>query len=275
MSDVTPQSASSKSTLSQIAASEGLRNPDAVQEKLLAVGSWIEKNVRLLAGLLALIIVLVIGYIITDWFNVRAERKTQEAYYALEAKYAKIKDGFDRAQLGEIAAAGSSIPKPQQPTGDLRKDYGAIPNELETFARENAGTVAGAQAAILAANLYLTYRQPEKAVEIAQIPATKLSEKRLIANLAKILWGSALADKGECSEAIKVWGEVLNNSAMTSLHADAALRTGLCYETLNQPDKAKEFYQKVMSISEDSSAASTAKGLLRALEIKSPAAGNG
>lgn len=269
MSDVTPQSVTTKANSSKIATTEGIRNPDAVQETLLAASSWIEKNAKLLAGLIAVAILVGIGFIISEWLGSRAERKAQEAYYAIEAKYTKIKEGFDRAKLGALAQ--DTKEKPQLPSGDLNKDYGTISSELESFARENAKTSAGAQAAILAANLYLTYQQPEKAVEIAQIPATNLSGNRLLANLAKILWGSALADKGDCNGAIKVWGEVLNNSAMTALHGDAALRTGLCYEALNDTDKAREFYLKVTAQSEDSGAAATAKGLLRALEAKTPA----
>lgn len=277
MSEVTPQNVTSKANSKNTSAVvEGIRNPDAVQEALLTAGKWIEDNIRILGGIVLVAILVAVGIVISQWLANRAERKAQEAYYAIEAKYTKIRDEFDRARFAALnpTANSNTAAKPKQPTGDLEKDYGTVPGELETFARENAKTSAGAQAAILAANLYMTYQQPDKAIEIAKVPATSLSEERLLTNLAKVLWGSALADKGDCNEAIKVWSSVLDNKAMTSLHADVALRTGLCYETLNDLDKAREFYRKVIAQSDDTSAATTAKGLLRALEAKTPATSN-
>lgn len=277
MSEVTPQNVTSKAnSKNSSAVAEGIRNPDAVQEVLLKVGKWMEDNIRVLAGVIAILILAGIGFVVSQWLDNRAERRAQEAYYSIEAKYTKIRDEFDRARFAALApnANSNAAVNAKQPTGDLEKDYGTIPSELEAFARENAKTSAGAQAAILAANLYLTYQQPDKAIEIAKIPATNLSDNRLLTNLAKVLWGSALADKGDCNEAIKIWGTVLENKAMTSLHGDVALRTGLCYEALNDTDKAREFYRKVVAHSDDTSAATTAKGLLRALEAKTPTTSN-
>ena len=282
MADVT-QGTPSKNPINKKSASANapsgvdIRNPDALQEQMLGFWSWIEKNSHVVVIALELAVVGALGTSVWNWWTARMEKKVQESFYTVEAKYTKIKEGFDRAKFkAMMPAMVQKDDKTNDPaaTGDLAKDYGSIPGDLEKIAREHAGTAAGAQAAILGADLYLAHQQADKAIELAQIPAKSMGDKYMLANLAKILWGSALANKGNCSEAVQIWKQVIDNGAMTFLHADASLRSGLCYEALNDTAKAREMYQKVTAQGDDSTAAATAKGLLRALDMKAqPQAG--
>jgi TolA-binding protein len=208
------------------------------------------------------------------WFSGRKEVKAQDAYYEVEAKYAKLKEGFDRAKYK--AAMPQMAPKDEKSddkaaTGDLAKDYGSIVGDLEKVARDFAGTSAGAQAAILASDTFMTYQQPDKAAEIAQVATKAMDDRSMLAGLARMQLGAALATKGDCKEAVKVWGEVIANKSAAFLQGDASLRSGICFEALNEPQKAMEMYQKVSAEGPESSSATTAKGLLRALELKTKA----
>lgn len=282
MADMT-QSAPSKSNSRNAAAKNtakdtpkglDIHDPDALQEGLIDIWSWIEHNSAIVVGLIAVIVLGAIVYSVSIWWSGRAEKKAQEAYYAVESKYAKIKEGFDRAKYKALmpqAAAGKDD-KSASPaaSGDLAKDYGTVISDLEKVARDHAGTAAGAQAAILAADTYLNYQQPDKAIEIARAGAQSMSEKNMLASLVKMELGNAYAVKGDCKEAVKVWGQIIDNKAVGFLHADASLRSGLCYEALNEPQKAMEMYQKVSAEGggAESTSATAAKGFMRALELK-------
>lgn len=269
VSDATPQGIVSKAKSSNFqSSSHQVGGLDSLHESLLNLGSWVEKNAATVAALLGAVIVAGIGFGIWSWWHSRVELKAQDAYYAVETKYSKIKEGFDRAKFSAFMPPTGSQTKDQPATGDLNKDYGTIPSELESFAKEYAGTSAGTQAAILVADLYLSYKQPEKAAQVAEIGASSLSKSRILTQLAMMSWGSALADKGDCKAAVGVWQQVIDNAKATPLHSDAFLRSGLCHEVLNDPAKARELYQKVIAQAGNSSTATTAKGLLRALDVK-------
>lgn len=246
-----------------------IREPDSFQEAILGFWKFVEHNAGAFASVIVLALVAAAAYGIWNWFGARQERAAQRDYYKVEASYTKIKEGFDRAKYKSLMPpTAAKDEKPSQPaTGDLAKDYGTVPADLEKIARENAGTSAGAQAAILAADLYMTYKQPEKAISVAETAAKGMGKNTVLGGLSKMIWGSALAQKGACQDAVQVWQQVIDTSSASFLHADASLRAGLCYESLNQPDKARALYQKVTA--DESTAAQTAKGLLRALDMKS------
>lgn len=251
--------------------SSSIRPTDAVQASLASGVGFLEKNSKLFIALLVVALLAGLGYMGFQFVSSRQEKAAQEAYYAVESEYSKIREGFDRAKFSALIPqdANAEAPKSEPPTGDLQKDYGKVIAGLETVAREHQGTAGGAQAAILAAEIYLLYNQPEKAAELAQIPAQSLPSNHILGNLSKVLWGSSLATKGDCQAAVGVWQGVLDTKSASYLHPDVSLRSGVCYENLNQPEKAAEMYRKVTAEAADSAPAATAKGLLRALELKS------
>lgn len=249
-----------------------VRNPDAVQKGIIDVWGWVEDNAKLLAGLLLLLIIAGIAHVIMHSYWDRQERKAQSDYFAAESKYTKIKESFDRAKFKALVPPTATKPESatdQAATGDLQKDFGSVLPDLEKVARDHKGTTAGAQAAILLAGTYLDYKQADRALEFAELPSRELGKKHLLAQLSQMLLGGAQAVKGDCGAAVKTWQDVLDNKNANALHGEAALRSGLCFETMNQPEKAMEMYRKVSADDPQSAAANTAKGLLRALEIKS------
>jgi hypothetical protein len=247
-----------------------VKNPDAVQKQILGGWHWVENNAGIVFGLAGLLLLGGIIWVVMNWMGDRKEAKAQEAYYAVESKFMKIKDGFDRAKYSALmpGLAGQTKAEDKAASGDLTKDYGALMTDLEKVARDHAGTAAGAQAAILAADTYLAYNQATKASELAQIPAKNMKAQTLPGSLARVVWGSSLAAENKCGEAVKVWQEVLDAKNMAYLHGDVSLRSGLCFESLNEPEKAKEMYRKVSAESADTAVSARAKGLLRALEQK-------
>lgn len=254
---------------------EEFKNPDALQVGMIDIWDWVEKNAKLLGALIAVLVLGQIAWTSVQYLHKRQERSAQEAFYSVQAKYAKLKEGFERARYESVmpnAAAKSkdaaADKKPSVATGDLQKDYGLVLSDLERVAKDQNGTSAGQEAALLAAQIYLEYKQPDRAAELARSAVDTSAEKSLLHQLASIELGNALATKGDCAGAVQVYQKVIDSKAAEFLQGDASLRSGVCFETLKQNDRAAEMYRKASATAQDSTAGQVAKGLLRALEVK-------
>ena len=286
----TPQPPSNENSKSNIAAPRGktppthhmtddlqIRDPDAVQKGIIDIWGWVEDNVKVLAGLLVILVVGGIVYVCAQAYNDHQEKKAQTDYFAVESKYTKLHDGFEKAKYKAMMPAATA-PKDAPgdsaaASGDLAKDYGSLPADFEKVAHDHSGTAAGAQAALTAGQLYLEYKQADKAVELAQMPVKALGKNDLLAQLSRVLWGTALAAKNDCAGAVKVWQDVLDNKSASYLYGEASLRSGVCYETMNQPEKAAEMYRRVTTDGGASTLGTSAKSLLRALEVRTKSTG--
>jgi predicted negative regulator of RcsB-dependent stress response len=248
-------------------------DPDGFQESVLSGWHWVERHAGTVGGLILVGLLILTGITVKNWLTARGERKAQEAYYAAERKFSKVKEGFDRAKMRLMVPAAAAPKDEKNPevsaTGDLEKDYGTVLSDLEKIVQTQGGTSAGAQAAILLAETYLTYNKPEKAVAVTELAAKTITVNLLLGALVRVQLGSALAAKGDCKTAVNVWGQVLTNASSKFLHADVSLRSGICFEQISEFQKAKEMYQKAAAeAGPDSSISSTAKGLERALDLK-------
>jgi predicted negative regulator of RcsB-dependent stress response len=235
---------------------------------------FIEEHAKILGALVVILVIGSLGYTVFNFVRSYQEKSAQEAFYTVEATYSKIKQGFDRAKYQKLMpnTKENSADTSKVATGQLDQDYGSVIGELEKVAREHKGTAGGAEAALIAGQIYLEYKQPEKAIALHEATAKSLGSDKVLGGLVKIQWGSAMAAKGDCQAAIDVWQQVLGNKNVSYLHADAALRSGLCFESLNQDEKAMEMYRKASAEGgEQSPTAHTAKSFLRALEVKAKA----
>ena len=231
-------------------------------------GEFVENNAPILGALFAIVVIAVVIYEGVQFVQKRHELSAATAFYPVETQYSKLKEGYDRAKMQNFMPSAKAATPTQAATGDLQKDYGTVLLELEKIANENAGTTAGAQAAMDLADIYINYKQPEKAVDYAKSAAEKLSSRNTLAPLARVLWGTALAQKGDCANAVTVWQQVLDNKSAAFLHSNVSLRSGLCYEKMNQNEKAAETYHRVVADAEQTSDGQTARTYLRAIDLK-------
>jgi tetratricopeptide (TPR) repeat protein len=267
----TPTGVNSRPTPAQEVARKRAASSSTTTQVAAAQIHWAEEHAKAITGFIVFLLICGAAYMAMGFFAKRQERAATEEFYSVAAKFHKAKEEYDQAKYRDAAPKGEKVPDGKVATGDLQKDYGTIVSDLEKIARDRAGTSAGAEAGILAGDTYLQYKQPDKAVELARLNIDKLSDGQTLKHLSSMLLGNALATKGDCQEAVSVWQKVLDNSKAAYLHGDASLRAGLCYEQLGQTDKALEMYRKASST--ESGAASTARGLLRALEVKAKSGG--
>ncbi len=246
-----------------------VKNADVVQEQLVEGFNWIEDNAKIVVAVIVIAVLGGLGYAGVQIVSNRQEKAAQNEYYKVEAPFLKKREAFEKTKFKAFMPAESADKTPGEiATGDLAKDYGALITGLETTAKEYSGTAAGGQAAILTAQTYLDYKQPDKAVEYAELAATKLPKGHTLGLLATVLWGNALAAKDDCKGALGVWQKVLDTPAASYLQGDVSVRSGVCFEKLGQNDRALEMYRKASGATGGSASSSAAKGLMRALEMK-------
>ncbi len=255
---------------------DDLKKPDAFLHTMETSVSFLEKYKILLGVTLGLLIVGTVVRLTFDHFQERTELKGADALYSVEAGFLKAREGFERAKMEAMAPTPpKSDEKPEDKkepnvpaTGDLEKDYGASVAGLEQVVKDHPNTGGGAQAALLLAEVYLEYKQPEKALPPLEKVESHLNKSGMLYGLVHMMHGTILATVNNCASAVQKWEAVVGNEASKHLHPDALLKSGICYESMKQNDKAMAAYQRLMSEYVDSTAAQTAKTLLRVLNLQ-------
>lgn len=244
---------------------EAISDRDFLQESVLGLVETLAKYKTIVIAVIAAAAVGGIGYAANGALKSRAELKAQNAFFPIEKSYTEKREKFDQAKFADLT--GQKADGAVKATGDLAKDYGTLVDELESFAKAHAGTAAGAQAAMLAAETRMTYNQPELAGSTLDSLVKDTKSTNLMGGLVRMANGNAWAQAGKCDQAVKAWEQVLATKEISFLHGEAALRSGLCLEKSGDKVKAAEMYRKASGESERSSASQTAKALLRAIEM--------
>ena len=243
---------------------------DAIEEGLQRFFGTVETYAQPLVSAVAVVLIVGIGFIGFDAYKGKQEDKAANALYSVEADYLKTKDAFEKGKFKDPTASAADkaadAKEAKTATGDLTKDYGNIIPGLESVAKEYPKTSAGAQASLDLADIYTDYAQWDKAIAAAIVPTENLGADQLLYAIGQLSLGNAYAGKGDCQSAVGAYSKVFTLSK-NFLKPDAYLKAGVCYDKLGQNDKASEMYKKA---SEDaqSGTAQTARGLLRALEMK-------
>lgn len=240
---------------------------DFLQDAALSVVEFLAKHKIFVGAFVLLGVIGFSGWTAMDALRSRSELKAQTALFDLEKKYSEKKEQFDQARFAELA--GQKQEGLTKPSGDLAKDFGSLIDDLEAFAKNNPGTAAGAQAAMMAAETRIAYNQADRASETLNAIAKDTKTSTLVGALMRMATGNTLASAGKCDQAVKAWEDILSTKSAAFLHGEAALRAGMCLEKSGDKAKATEMYRKASAESERSSTAQTAKALLRAIEMGS------
>lgn len=252
---------------------EDLKRPDPFLQTVGKSWSAIERNSVLVTSLLGALILAAIVYLAWDFVHGRNERSAAETLYSTESEYFKLKEGFERARFEAMAptppdAKDNQADAATAATGDLEKDFGKVVLGFEDVVQKHPSTAAGAQAAIWLAEIYIDYKQPAKAVEAIDKIVGHQSGATLLFGLTHMVRGSALAASGDCAKAVESWQKVADSPRNSFLHPEALLKSGVCYESMSQFDKASEMYRRVTENHSETSAGQSARTFLRALEMK-------
>lgn len=238
----------------------------------MAAETFAQKYIKVFLGILVIGLLGLGGYKLLNYMKVKDEHKAFAALYPIEKKYYDQKRAFYEAENKKSEpkenAKDLKLPAPKAiKTGDLDKDYGTIAKELDGFIRANLATKAAAYAGFLLADLAEEYKRQDQFSPTLTELAKSQPESSLTRGLMGMLQANQLAQNKKCDKAVEFWSEVLKNDEASFLHAEAALRSGVCYEALGNQPKAVEAYARAKDLSTAQGAIGTTAGqFLRAAE---------
>jgi TolA-binding protein len=220
---------------------ELLENPEALKERLVGAETWLESNPKIVTGIGVAILLIVGGYFGFNYYkgikNEEAQKEMFQAVFYFEA------DSLDKALNGD----GNNL-------GLL-----AI---IDEYGITQAGNLA---------NYYVgaTYLKQGK-FELARLYIEDFSSSDLLVQArAYSLIGDTYMEENKFEDAAKYYNKAANYEPNKYFSPTYLMKEALAYEKLNQNDKAKEAYEKIITQYFDSGEFQNARKLKARLESNS------
>ena len=198
---------------------ELLENPEALKEKLAGAESWLEQNPKIVVGIAAAILIIVGGYFAFNYYkngqNDLAQKEMFQAVYYFEA------DSLEKALNGDGNNLGFL---------GIIDEYGVT--DAANLANYYAGVSYLKQAKFELARLYLE-----------DFTASDL----LIQARAYSLVGDSYMEEKKYDDAAKYYNKAANYKPNKYFSPTYLMKEALAYEKLNQNDKARETYDKIIN----------------------------
>ena len=218
-----------------------LENPEIIAEKLEGAEHWIEEHLTLVLGALGIIVLVVGGYFGYRYYvggqDEQAQKEMFQAVRYFEA------DSLNLALKGD----GNNLGFEQ-----IIEDYSG------TDAANLANYYAG----------FISLKQGKYALAILYLEDFK-SNDLLVQPRAYSLIGDAYMEQKQYEDAAKFYGKASNANPNKYFTPTYLMKEALAYEKLNQNDKAKEAYQKIIDQFFDSSEYQNARKFKARLETNS------
>jgi len=220
---------------------ELLENPEALKEKLAGAESWLEQNPKIVVGVAAAILIIVGGYFAFNYYknsqNDLAQKEMFQAVYYFEA------DSLDKALNGDGNNLGFL---------EIIDEYGVT--DAANLANFYAGVSYLKQGKFELARLYLE-----------DFNASDL----LIQARAYGLVGDSYMEEKKYDDAAKYYNKAANYKPNKHFSPSYLMKEALAYEKLNQNDKARETYDKIINLYWESSEYQNARKFKARLEPNS------
>jgi TolA-binding protein len=198
---------------------ELLENPEALKEKLEGAENWLEENPKIVVGIAAAILIIVGGYFAFNYYkdnqNDIAQNEMFQAVYYFEA------DSLDKALNGD----GNNL-------GFLQI--------IDEFGITDAANLANYYAGV-------SYLKQGK-FELARLYLEDFSSGDLLIQArAYSLIGDSYMEEENYDEAARYYNKAANYKPNKFFSPGYLMKEALAYEKLNQNDKARETYDKVIT----------------------------
>jgi TolA-binding protein len=220
---------------------ELLENPEALKEKLAGAENWLEQNPKIVVGVAAAILIIVGGYFAFNYYKNSqddlAQKEMFQAVYYFEA------DSLDKALNGDGNNLGFL---------EIIDEYGVT--DAANLANFYAGVSYLKQGKFELARLYLE-----------DFSASDL----LIQARAYGLVGDSYMEEKKYDDAAKYYNKAANYKPNKHFSPSYLMKEALAYEKLNQNDKARETYDKIITLYWESSEYQNARKFKARLEPNS------
>lgn len=197
---------------------EILENPEILAEKLEGAENWVERHPKVVIGVVSVLLLIVAGYFGFNYYtqnqNAQAQEEMFQAVYYFEADSLNLALNGDGNNLGLL---------------DIIDEYPL------TDAANLANFYAGA--------IYLKKGQYEAAIlHLEDFSADDL----LVQARAYGLIGDAYMEQKKYDDAVQYYNKASEYKPNKFFTPTYLMKAALAYEKLNQNDRAKETYQKVI-----------------------------
>jgi len=198
---------------------ELLENPEVLADKLGNAEDWIEKHSKTVIGIAVVIVLCVVGYFGFNYYktnqNELAQKEMFQAVYYFEADSLNLALNGDGNNLGFL---------------DIAKDYGI----------SDAGNLAN----FYAGYCFLKQGKYESAIDYLE---DFKSNDLLVQPRAYSLIGDAYLELNKFDDAVKYYNKASDYKPNKYFTPAYLMKAALAYEKLNQNDKAKEAYEKIIT----------------------------
>lgn len=218
-----------------------IENQEVLQEKVLGFENWLEKHPKTIGGILALLLLAVAGYFGFNYYkdsqDVEAQKEMFQAVYYFEADSLKLALNGDGNNLGFI---------------DIIEEYKF--SNAANLAHFYAGVCYMKQGNYDAAILYLEDYS---------------SNDLLVQPRAYSLIGDAYMELLKYDDAVKYYNKAAGYEPNKFYTPNYLMKAAVAYEKLDQKEKAKEAYDKIITEFWDSAEYQNAVKLKARLETNS------
>lgn len=198
---------------------ELLENPEALKEKLFVAEDWLERNAKLVVGIAAAILIFVGGYFAFNYYKGNQDAIAQSEMF--QAVYYFEADSLDKALNGD----GNNL-------GFLQI--------IDEFGITDAANLAHYYAGV-------SYLKQGK-YELSRLYLSDFSSNDLLIQArAYSLLGDAYMEEEKYDEAARYYSKAANYKPNKFFSPAYLMKEALAYERLNQPDKAREAYDKIIT----------------------------
>jgi tetratricopeptide (TPR) repeat protein len=220
---------------------ELLENPEALAHTLEGAENWAERHSKLFFGILVVVALGIAGYFGFTYYkdkqNLEAQNQMFQAIHYFEQDSLKLALDGDGNALGFI---------------DIIDDYGIT--EAANLAHFYAGSAYLKKGDFNAARLYLEDFS---------------SNDLLVQARAYSLLGDTYMEEQKFAEAVEYYLKAANYKSNKFFSPAYIMKAALAYEKLNQNDKAKEMYDKIITEYQESAEYGDAKKYKAKLESNS------
>jgi predicted negative regulator of RcsB-dependent stress response len=218
-----------------------LENPDALAERLGTAENWLERNSKAVFAIVGVILLAVAGYFGFNYYKKSQDAEAQpqmfQAIYYFEADSLTLALNGDGNNLGFI-------------------------NIIEDYKYSAAANLAHFYAGVC----YLKQGQYDAAIVYLE---DFKGDDLLVQARAYSLIGDAHMEKGEYKDAAKFYDKAANYEPNKYYSPSYLMKAALAYEKLNENDKAKAAYSKIITEFFDSPEYQNAVKLKARLETNS------
>lgn len=176
------------------------------------------------------------GFAFYQYQQSQTEIKAQSQLYKTVAKWEALLQVSSEKEL-QITT---------QPGILMEEDYEELRSGYQRVIEEHKGTKGAILAALHLSHLQITQERLKEALASMQQVESVLNTEGLIDGMAWMALAHLYEGNDQCDRAVKIWDQVMTSPRLSFFHADALLKQGLCFEEMQNTNKAIENYQKLV-----------------------------